>query len=962
MTEYLLNNKTKPVGLMDVIDPVLAAGTKVITVGVGKMFSTISAAVQAAGNGATILVDAGTYKNDFITVNKKLTIIGVGGMVNLVATIPCPDHKAIMTVQQDLTLKNFSFTGATVSAQDGGNGAGIRYEGGKLVLSNDAFYNNQNGLMGGAGSAGTTHEIDISNCLFSGNGSGSGNTHNIYVGAIDVLNVTSSIFEKANVGHELKSRALANNITGNWFRDGPTGTASYDIDLPNGGVDVVKDNVIEKGPLAQNNSMVHYGGEGLPWADSSLLVEGNTFINDKNSNVNGVLNQSGIPVTIENNTFVNVAAARIAQGPADILGNVDQNGKPIANASTTDPVPGSTTTFTDSAAHSVTLGIGMAAVRGGAGLLTAYAAGGHVVVIGGSGGVNFTESATSGLNQITTMAGSTNTMVLSGGDIVDSRGTDKITTSTVSSNGTISGTAAIDATGTSDMWTIKGSATITAHGANPWATLMSGASLTVNGVLGNLNWTSLGGNVAIDVMQDTSKGAPAGHINWTVTGGSTSGYIYNGATHIATAGGAQGATIHLGDGNIEVISAGKDTIYAGSGNDNVVMSNAATLYAGTGNLTIFGHVIQKGNEAKVYGNGGSYTFGGDTGNIIYYGGDKASTANLQLSFLTLIGGNGKMTINGGNAETIIGGSGGLEYTATSSGSANITTAVGSKNVLRISSGGVDSWGNDTIIGGNVNDTIIAHGDATISGGLGTRNLTLMGNDTVADLGQDNIKVTKGANVSVTVGAFVDLQQTGAASAKVTIGGTYAGSAVTKGGAAEMRVRSGQGPMVVSLLDKTGTELDMLSGTVGVLQTSGADTIHVGNANANVYITSSNVTVYGESGNMTLHNPGKTTGLTFIAGSGTANVDWYSGGNDIVFGSGTTNISSYTGPANLYELVAGKGGGTDVISGFRLGTDHLKLEGVTVASKNVTAGSANFVLSDNTHLKLVGVTDLVKAFA
>jgi hypothetical protein len=96
-------------------------------------------------------VDAGTYKNDFITVNKKLTIIGVGGMVNLVATVPCPDHKAIMTVQQDLTLKNFSFTGATVSAQDGGNGAGIRYEGGHLVLYNDAFYNNQNGLMGGAG-------------------------------------------------------------------------------------------------------------------------------------------------------------------------------------------------------------------------------------------------------------------------------------------------------------------------------------------------------------------------------------------------------------------------------------------------------------------------------------------------------------------------------------------------------------------------------------------------------------------------------------------------------------------------------------------------------------------------------------------------------------------------------------------------------------------------------------------
>src|SRR4051794_2944607 len=210
MTEYLLNDKTRPVGLMDVIDPVLAAGTKVITVGVGKQFSTIAAAVSAAAAGSTILVDAGTYKNDFVTITRKLTIIGVGGMVNIVATVPCPDHKAIMTVQQDLTLKNFSFTGATVSAQDGGNGAGIRYEGGKLVLINDAFYNNQNGLMGGAGDPNTTREIYIDHSLFSGNGSGSGNTHNIYVGAINVLNVTNSIFEKANVGHELKSRALVN--------------------------------------------------------------------------------------------------------------------------------------------------------------------------------------------------------------------------------------------------------------------------------------------------------------------------------------------------------------------------------------------------------------------------------------------------------------------------------------------------------------------------------------------------------------------------------------------------------------------------------------------------------------------------------------------------------------------------------------------------------------------------------
>ncbi len=961
MTEYLLNDPTRPVGLMQVTDPGIPANTpNVITVGVGKQFATIAAAVSAAKAGATILVDAGTYKNDFVTISKKLTIVGVGGMVNLVATVPCPDRKAIMTVQQDLTLKNFSFTGATVSASDGANGAGIRYEGGKLTLVNDAFYNNQNGLMGGAGDPATTREIDIDHCLFSGNGGGTGNTHNIYVGAIDTLNVTNSIFEKANVGHELKSRALNNNISNNWFRDTASGTASYDIDLPNGGVDVVKNNVIEKGPLAQNNSMVHYGGEGLPWADSSLLVQGNTFINDKNANVNGVLNQSGIPVAIQNNTFVNVAAARISQGPATITGNVDQWGHAIADSSNNELIPGATTTFTDTAAHSVVLGSSMQAVRGGAGRLTAYAAGGHVMVIGGSGGVDFSESATSGLNQITTMAGSSNNLVLSGGDIIDSRGTDKIITNSLSSNGTISGTAMMDSTGTTDLWTVKGTLTITSHGANPWLTLMSGAKATVMGVLGNLNWTSIGGTTCVDVTQDTSKGAPAGHINWSITGGSTTGYIYNAQTHIESVG---GAVIRVGDGKSEVISSGKDTIYTGAGSANLILSSAAVVYAGTGPATINGRTIQKGNEAKVYGGGGTYTFGGDTGNIIYYGGDKASTAIMGLSFCTLIGGNGKMTVNGGSAETITGGLGGLDYTAGATGNARITTAAGSTNVIRFGSGSIDSWGNDTITGGNSNDSIVAHGNATISGGTGTRSLTLMGNDTVADLGNDNITITKGANVSVTVGAFVDLVQTGAASAKVSIGGTYAGSVITKGGAAEMRVRSGQGAIVVSTLDKTGTEVDLVSGLVGVTQTAGADTIHSGTGTAIIYVTSNNVSVFGDTAqSVTLHSQGKTTGLKFVAGTGTANIDYYSGGNDIVFGKGTTNVSAYTGPSNLYEFIAGKGGGTDVIAGFRVGTDHLSLQGVTVTQKSVTAGSANFVLSDNTHLKLVGVTDLVKPFA
>ena len=37
------------------------------------------------------------------------------------------------------------------------------------------------------------------------------------------------------VGHHIKSRALKTMVMGNTIEDGPDGTASYEVDAPNGG-------------------------------------------------------------------------------------------------------------------------------------------------------------------------------------------------------------------------------------------------------------------------------------------------------------------------------------------------------------------------------------------------------------------------------------------------------------------------------------------------------------------------------------------------------------------------------------------------------------------------------------------------------------------------------------------------------------------------------------------------------
>ena len=177
------------------------AFSSVLTVGAGEEFATIAAAVAAARNGDIIEVNAGTYTNDFVTVSANITLIGVGGIVNMIATEPPTNLKGIITVDASCTIENFSFSGAAIDDADGGNGAGIRYEGGNMVLDNDSFQGNQNGLLAFPVLGLPSNTIVLNDDTFNANGSGTGYTHNAYIGAVNSLTVTNCIFEQANVGH-----------------------------------------------------------------------------------------------------------------------------------------------------------------------------------------------------------------------------------------------------------------------------------------------------------------------------------------------------------------------------------------------------------------------------------------------------------------------------------------------------------------------------------------------------------------------------------------------------------------------------------------------------------------------------------------------------------------------------------------------------------------------------------------
>jgi len=293
-----------------------------LSVGAGKAFSTLKAAIAASSAGDTIRIDAGTYTNDFAIISHALAIEGVGGLARLVATTPPPNGKAILTINANVSIDRLEFTGAAVPD---GNGAGIRYEGGNLVITNSWFHQNENGLLAAPSTNGT---ISIDRSQFSNNGTNTGKTHNLYVNDLARLTLTNSYFHDVKGGHEIKSRARETVITNNRIADGPNQSGNYAVDLPDGGVGVITGNIIEKGQLAQNRTFIHLGGERSPsYPNTSLLVRDNIFINSQTSGPpvalrnDSVVGGANAPATLTGNIFYGVTEAHLLVGQANAYGN-----------------------------------------------------------------------------------------------------------------------------------------------------------------------------------------------------------------------------------------------------------------------------------------------------------------------------------------------------------------------------------------------------------------------------------------------------------------------------------------------------------------------------------------------------------------------------------------------------------------------------------------------------------------
>lgn len=219
-----------------------------------------------------VRIAAGEYRGDVATwAANRLRLCGVGGKVRLYADGRSAQGKAIWVIAgANVVVDNVEFHEAKVPDQ---NGAGIRAEGGDLLVLNSGFYDNENGILGGDGA-----DITIERSHFARNGFGDGQTHNLYIGFANRLTVLSSYFHEARSGHNLKSRAKVNRVEYSYLMDGVKGNSSYLLDFPNGGVVYVRGNLLHKGPNAENSTAIAFGAEGLKWPLNTVELVHNTVV------------------------------------------------------------------------------------------------------------------------------------------------------------------------------------------------------------------------------------------------------------------------------------------------------------------------------------------------------------------------------------------------------------------------------------------------------------------------------------------------------------------------------------------------------------------------------------------------------------------------------------------------------------------------------------------------------------
>ena len=272
------------------------AMARTLLVGPLRDLTTPSEASWRAADGDTILIDPGTYTDCAVWRASHLTIAAAGPGVILRDEV-CEDKAIFVTAGDDLTIRGITFTGARAPAH---NGAGIRAEGHDLTIIDSRFIDNENGILAASVADNTIRVLDSE---FRDNGvCAQACAHGIYIGRITLLDIERSRFVEQHIGHHIKSRALQTVLIDDTIIDGPDGTSSYLVDVPNGGDLLLRGCVMEKGRESDNPLVaVSIGEEGVFNPTRRIAVLDNQFHSDLSQPTIFVRNGTEIPAELVGN-------------------------------------------------------------------------------------------------------------------------------------------------------------------------------------------------------------------------------------------------------------------------------------------------------------------------------------------------------------------------------------------------------------------------------------------------------------------------------------------------------------------------------------------------------------------------------------------------------------------------------------------------------------------------------------
>jgi hypothetical protein len=310
-------------------------------VGPSQTYTLPSQVKNLVQDGDTIYIAGGIYINDATKWTKKnLKFIGLGTGSNrtvLQYTGDIPNGKGIFVFEIPGTsdnpyLENIVFDGAQISDGNGANGAGIRFQANNLTVNNCKFINCQNGILEGNGSV-TTSNVIIQNCEFENNGyqlandpTHSGYEHNIYIGAsTDTLIVKNCYFHRPRgQANSLKTRAQRSYILYNLIDEEATGYGSWELNIAQGGLNVIIGNIIIQGSAGANHGIVSYDAATNVLEDFYFI--NNTVINKYNGNIKyfNISPASGINTfKIYNNIFASVTGASNTMFSSNVPASLD---------------------------------------------------------------------------------------------------------------------------------------------------------------------------------------------------------------------------------------------------------------------------------------------------------------------------------------------------------------------------------------------------------------------------------------------------------------------------------------------------------------------------------------------------------------------------------------------------------------------------------------------------------------